>query len=183
VIHEVVAARLESFTDPKKDVSYNERLDGHVAAFQTILDEPMGEGMGSVDTDHATTGGDASIGPHDSAILESLYALGLPGSLIYFFGIAAGGMRMMRLSRRRTEGPASEAFAISMRAIGVALFVQLVLNSIFVGPFGFLAWTAIGMTLAAGELSARPQGNNPKLSSAVLSSTGASPALRVVVRL
>ncbi len=152
VVDEMVSARLQSFTDPKKDVSYNERITGHVVAFQTLLGEPMGEGMGSVDTDHTTTGGDASIGPHDSTILESLYALGFPGSILYLLGIAIGAVRMLTRSNQRT----SEPFAISMRAIVVAFFIQMILNSIFVGAFGFIIWAAIGMTLAAGEPPIEP---------------------------
>ena len=146
VLDEMVSTRLQSFSDPKKDVSYNERIDGHITAFEMLLSEPMGEGMGSVDTDHTTTGGDASIGPHDSTILESLYALGLPGSLLYFAGIGIAGLSM--LVPLRTRG--SDLFGIAMRAIVVAFFCQFALNSIFVGAFGFIVWTAIAMVLAAG---------------------------------
>ena len=148
VIDDVVSTRLRSFTDPAKDVSYNERVGGHILAFQRVLEEPMGEGMGSVDTDHATGGSDSKIGPHDSTLLECLYALGFPGSLLYAVGLLAFCKHMLSCRNQQTAEP----FAISMRAIVVALFSQMILNSILVGPFGFIAWTAIGMTLAAGDI-------------------------------
>lgn len=147
VVDEMVSSRLQSFTDPKKDVSYNERIDGHVLAFGNLLSEPLGEGMGAVDTDHTTTGGDASIGPHDSTLLESLYALGFPGSLLYLIGIVACAARIFTRRTPLTREP----FAVSLRAILAACLIQTGLNSIFVGVFGFLTWTAIAMALAAGE--------------------------------
>lgn len=150
VIDDVVSTRLRSFTDPSKDVSYNERVGGHMLAFERVLDEPLGEGMGSVDTDHQTSGGDSKIGPHDSTILESLYALGIPGTVLYVIGLLAFSANMLRQRNKRAREP----FAISMRAIVVAFFGQMILNSIFVGPFGFVVWTAMGMTLAAGERDA-----------------------------
>jgi hypothetical protein len=137
VIDDVVSTRLRSFTDPAKDVSYNERVSGHILGFERVLDEPMGEGMGA----------DSSIGPHDSTILEALYALGIPGSILYGIGLLAFTMHMLTRRSQRTHEP----FAISMRAIVIAFFGQMILNSILVGPFGFILWSAIGMTLAAGE--------------------------------
>ncbi|WP_263382463.1 O-antigen ligase family protein [Granulicella arctica] len=146
VLDVMVSTRLQSFTDPKKDVSYNERVGGHVVAFEKLLDEPMGEGMGSVDTDHTTTGGDASIGPHDSSILESLYSLGFPGSIVYLAGIIVAGFTILFRVKKRS----SDLFAIAIRAVIIAFFCQFYLNSIFVGAFGFVVWTAIGMALAQG---------------------------------
>jgi hypothetical protein len=151
VVDHILADRLQSFTDPKKDVSYNERVDGHVRAFANLLDEPLGEGMGSVDIDHATTGGDASIGPHDSTVLESLYALGLPGSLLYALGFGIALARMAA-ARPGAQTAAADPFAISMRAIVIGFAAQLALNSIFVGVFGFMVWTALAMTLASTDL-------------------------------
>ncbi len=152
VVDEVVSSRLQSFTDPKKDVSFNERIDGHMLAFEKMLTEPMGEGMGALDTDHTTTGADATIGPHDSTILEALYALGFPGSLLYLVGIVACMVRIFT----RTTPVTREPFAVSLRAIFVACLVQTVLNSIFVGVFGFLTWTVIGMALASSDLPTDP---------------------------
>ena len=145
VVDDVVSTRLKSFSDPSKDVSYNERVSGHMLAFERVLDEPMGEGMGSLDTDHKTGGDDSSIGPHDSTLLECLYALGIPGSVLYAVGMLAFGATMLRRTNKTTREP----FAISMRAIAIAFLGEMLLNSIFVGPFGFVVWTAIGMTLAA----------------------------------
>ena len=152
VIDDVVSTRLKSFTDPAKDVSYNERVSGHILAFQRVLEEPMGEGMGSLDTDHKTGGADSSIGPHDSTILESLYALGIPGSILYCIGLTAFSLHL--LSRKRQCK--LDAFTISMRAIIVAFVAQMILNSILVGPFGFIFWMAIGMTLASSEVALEP---------------------------
>ena len=163
MIDDVVSTRLRSFADPSKDVSYNERIDGHLLAFQKILDEPMGEGMGSLDTDHKTGGDDSSIGPHDSTLLECFYALGIPGSVLYLIGLLAFGIHMLGCRNQRTFEP----FAISMRAIVISFFGQMILNSILVGPFGFILWTAIGMTLAAGEVPHPFADQSPGLPDAV----------------
>ena len=157
VIDDVVSTRLKSFADPAKDVSYNERVSGHILAFQRVFEQPMGEGMGSLDTDHQTGGNDSSIGPHDSTILESLYALGIPGSILYCIGLLSFAIHLFSHRNEETRQP----FAISMRAIVIAFFAQMILNSILVGPFGFLLWTAIGMTLAAGEKTSMLQDTLP----------------------
>jgi len=157
VLDVMVSSRLQSFTDPKKDVSYNERVGGHIIAFQKLLDEPMGEGMGSVDTDHTTTGGDASIGPHDSSILESLYSLGFFGSLIYFIGIAVAGCSIFL----RSKGRRIDLFSIALRGVILAFSSQFYLNSIFVGAFGFIVWTAVGMALAGSDF-VKPQEASPR---------------------
>lgn len=148
VVNHMATDRFKSMSDPKQDVSYNARLIGHADAFTRLLDEPLGEGMGSLDIDHQTGGSDAGIGPHDSSILEALYALGFPGTLLYGAAILFAASRIFAAARRHIRDP----FGIAMRAILVAFFVQIALNSIFVGVFGFLTWTLIGMTLASGDL-------------------------------
>ncbi len=148
VVNHMATDRFKSMSDPKQDVSYNARLLGHTDAFARLLDEPLGEGMGSLDTDHQTGGSDAGIGPHDSSILEALYALGFPGTLLYAMGVVFAVRCIFAGRSNHVRDP----FSIAMRAILVALLVQIALNSIFVGVFGFLTWTLIGMTLASSDL-------------------------------
>jgi hypothetical protein len=141
-LQEMVSTRLKSLTDPNHDVSYNARIEGHLHALASIASEPFGEGLGSTDTDHATDMNDDSIGPHDSTLLECLFALGGPGTLLYCAGILFG---VAHVAKARSKDP----FFLGMTAIFVGYAAECLLNSIFVGVLGFMVWLAAGMALAA----------------------------------
>jgi hypothetical protein len=161
VIHEVVLKRLATFTTGH-DVSAVARIDGHVEAFSRLASEPLGEGMGSTDVDHATDGSDDRLGPHDSTVLEFLYALGGPGTLVYAIGLAAGLISIFGAGRRgvgrrgagRGRAAALDPMAYGVRAVLVGFFSQCMLNSIMLGPLGFLVWTYLALALATCDLPA-----------------------------
>jgi len=112
--------------------------------------EPLGEGMGSIDADHATDGSDDRLGPHDSTLLEFLFALGGPGTFVYAFGVGLGLLKVF--FPRRTIGAAIEPQAYAMRAILFAFFAQCLLTSIMIGVPGFLVWSCLALGLAANDL-------------------------------
>jgi len=147
-VNDVLFARFQSMLDPKNDVSYQARIDGHKLAFAQIAQEPGGEGMGTMDVNHNVSKRDSSIGPHDSTILEFLFSLGFAGTFIYFGGLAFAGYRLFGGSRVR------DPFTISMIAITLSYFAQAILNSIMIGVLGFVVWLSIAMALAAREHSA-----------------------------
>jgi len=147
-VNEILRARFQSMLDPKHDVSYNARIEGHQLAFAQLAQEPVGEGMGTMDINHANYESDEKLGPHDSTILEFLFSLGFVGTFVYFSGLAFTGYRL--LSGPRVRDP----FTISMIAITLSYFAQAILNSIMLGVLGFVVWLSIAMALAAREHSA-----------------------------
>lgn len=150
-MREILAERLKSFTSGTQDVSASARIDGHEHALAKLATEPLGEGMGSTDAEHATDGSDDSLGPHDSTLLEFLYSLGGPGTLIYGIGIAFG---LVRIFARRggTNTRMREPFAYAMRAAIAGFCAQCLLTSILVGVPGFLMWCCLAFALSAAEV-------------------------------
>jgi len=149
-IHEVVMSRLQSFGSGTSDISANARIDGHLDALGKLTTEPLGEGMGSIDADHATDGSDDRLGPHDSTLLEFLFALGGPGTFVYAVGVGLGLLKIF--FPRRHVAVAVEPQAYAMRAILFAFFAQCLLTSIMVGVPGFLVWTCLALGLVANDL-------------------------------
>ncbi len=142
-INRVVNERLRSFTSGTSDISASARITGHTDALAKLASEPLGEGMGSTDADHATDGSDDRLGPHDSTLLEFLYALGGPGTLVYAIGLLAALTQLFLLPAQQSSPTAS-----AVKGILFALFAQSLLTSILVGVPGFLVWTCLGLSLA-----------------------------------
>ena len=149
-IHEIVVTRLQSFTSGTQDVSAAARITGHASALAKLATEPLGEGMGSTDTDHDTNGSDASIGPHDSTLLEFLYSLGAPGTLIYTVGFAFGLILIFFPRHPRSQAD-RQPFAYAMRAATFAFLAASLLESILIGIPGFLIWACFGFALSTCE--------------------------------
>ncbi len=147
VIHDLLWQRVETLSDPAQDVSYSARVEGHETALRELAQEPFGEGLGSTDTEHATEGDDAMIGPHDSTILECLYSLGWIGSIIFAVGIVTLGAQVARTGRNR------DPFVISAQAILVGFLAQCLLNSVMLGVLGFMVWTFAAICLAEADRS------------------------------
>ncbi len=149
-VREIVSVRLRSFASGTSDVSASARIAGHGAALARLATEPLGEGMGSTDVDHKTTGYDDALGPHDSTLLELLYALGGPGTLVYAAGLG-WGLGVIFIPRFARSTATSEPFAFAMRAILVALFGQCLLTSILIGVPGFMTWACLAFSLVAAD--------------------------------
>ena len=142
-VNAVVSARFRSMEDPSQDVSYKARIYGHALAFAKLAHEPLGEGMGSTETDHATTGKDDSLGPHDSTILEFLYSLGVPGTIVYSIGFMAAFSRIFAQRGRSSD------FKAVLRSSLVGYMAVSLLNSVVLGFHGMWLWICIGMGLNA----------------------------------
>ena len=149
-IREIVVERVLSFTSGTSDVSASARISGHEDALARLATEPLGEGMGSTDVDHDTNGSDASLGPHDSTLLEFLYALGGPGTLVYGAGLVFG-IGMIYFPRRARNAYELEPFGYAARAAVFAYLAECLLQSIAIGAPGFLLWALLAFALAAGE--------------------------------
>jgi hypothetical protein len=142
VVKDILSDRIHTFSDPGHDVSYVERIKGHEEAFDRILAEPFGEGLGSVENEHAVSGNEERIGPHDSSILESLYSLGWFGTLLYAVGLASIFVRLFH------QPVKPNPFGIVARTVLVGFAAQFLLNSILLGVLGFVVWSLAAICLA-----------------------------------
>jgi lysylphosphatidylglycerol synthetase-like protein (DUF2156 family) len=143
-VNQIVEDRIATLTQPGEDISFESRIEGHEQALRALAQEPWGEGVGSPDTLHTTTGNDAFIGPHDSTMLEFLYSLGWVGTLIYVFGLFKLGVQLLRVR-------CSDPFVVSAHAILIGFLAQCMLNTVMLGILGFMVWTFASMCLAAQD--------------------------------
>jgi hypothetical protein len=153
-IRELLVERLKTFTSGTQDVSASARISGHRDALGNLAVEPMGEGMGSTYANHATDGSDDSLGPHDSTLLELLYSLGGPGTLIYTIGIGYGVV-LIFAPRGKATRRYREPFSYAMRAVILGFLVQCLLDSILVGVPGLLVWGCVAFGLSSSEAEGR----------------------------
>jgi len=142
VVQDILSDRIHTFSDPSHDVSYLERIKGHKEAFDRILLDPFGEGLGSAENEHSVSGNEERIGPHDSSILESLYSLGWFGTLLYVVGLASAFARIFH------RPVSSNPFGIVARTILVGFAAQFLLNSILLGVLGFVVWSFAAICLS-----------------------------------
>jgi hypothetical protein len=143
-INDLVTQRLETFSDPRHDVSFGARVAGHEEAFRTLSGEPFGEGVGSPEALHPTEGDDEIIGPHDSTPLELLYSLGWFGTGIYVVGVAILVLRVFRVESK-------DVFVLSSKAIMVGFLAESLVNSVLLGVLGFMVWTFATLVIAESE--------------------------------
>ncbi len=150
-IREVVVDRVLSFTTGTSDVSASARISGHEDALARLATEPLGEGMGAADVDHQTNGTDDSLGPHDSTLLEFLYSMGGPGTLVYGAGLLLGLFRIF-FPRGGQSRLAREPFGFALRAMLVGYFAQCLLSTILYAVAGLVTWTCLAFALAACDV-------------------------------
>lgn len=174
---EVVVPRIKTFTQAKDDLSLAARLEGYGNYLQDAFLDPLGKGVGVMDRVYAVAADDDGIGPHDSAILELLLSLGLPGTVFYGIGLIA--LLLSVRPRRsiveiRSDALAPEtlvndtfvndAFLNTARAISLGMFVQMVLGSVMLGVMGAVLWSFSGVVIAGYRYhSANQQNQSPEM--------------------
>ena len=143
-VGDLVTQRIATFSDPRHDVSFAARVNGHQEAFRTLAGEPFGEGVGSPEATHPTEGDDDIIGPHDSTPLEFLYSLGWFGTGIYVLGLAILALRVFQVQSK-------DPFVLSAKAIMVGFLAESLVNSVMLGVLGFMVWMFATMVIAESE--------------------------------
>jgi hypothetical protein len=144
--HKAMTERFETLTDIGHDDSYLDRTEGYRAVFQGLLENPFGLGMGTAtvqqqDMTVALSKGGRSVAMNDSAIVTTVTAMGVLGSLLFWSAI-------VMLVKSCFWGRAVQTPIRILRAVLVALFAEALLTTIFVGPTGYLTWLCIGLLLA-----------------------------------
>lgn len=149
---QVLTPRLQGMTKPKEDVSLSARLEGYGRYLHDALDDPLGKGLGVMDREYAIAPDSEEAGPHDSAILELLLSLGFPGTA--FYGL---GLLMLLFSLRPQRATRGDVFVDAARAIGVAMFIELLFGSVMLSVMGVVLWGFCGIVLAAQKYYAAQQ--------------------------
>ena len=149
---EVVGPRLQSMAKPKNDTSLTERVKGYGKYLGEAFLDPLGKGIGVMDRVYAVAADDETIGPHDSAILELLLSLGVPGALFYGIGLIA-----LLLSLRVRAEIRPDIFANAARATALGMFAQLVFGSVMIGVLGVVLWGFSSAVIAARMYHAEVQ--------------------------
>jgi hypothetical protein len=134
---DVIGSRLQSLSDTKGDVSYNERMAGYTELFDEALSELPGRGLGFVIVNN-------SLGANDSGVLSILFSLGWFGTIPYLSGILLTIWGCFQETKR-----SADPFVNTARAISLGIIVQLGLGIATVGLSGNIFWGFAGMTMAA----------------------------------
>lgn len=129
-----ISTRLESFSDIKSDVSYNDRRENYDINLSQALMETMGRGLG---------GSDKNI---DSAILDTLFSLGWLGTIFYISGFISALIILFMGNEAR-----SDLFASAARAICLSMTAMLIFSSQMLGLSGVILWGFLGMGIAANR--------------------------------
>ncbi len=143
----IVSDKFRTFTTPSDDTSAQARSEGYSNAFNTLLHEPFGEGLGSPDLDHKTLENDDAIGPHDSVLLELLYSLGWFGTVCYGSALI---LILRPIFTRRKGG--NGRFTVCIQSILIAFIAQSLLNDIVYGGVGVFFWIAAGLEISEQQL-------------------------------
>jgi len=135
-IGNVIRDRFDTFNDVHQDGSLQARTDMYRVLIGDLLDSPYGYGFKNKGDWHGFAG--------DSGILVTFFMLGWVGAALFFMGIVS-------ILFKLGEIDATDSFAVSGKAIVLALLAQAIAGNVFVGVNGTLLWMFAGMGLAAQE--------------------------------
>ena len=133
----LIADRFQSFFSVSQDGSYIDRSIGYSTLLSEALQQFEGKGIGFV-ISHSNIGG------NDSGILTLLFNLGWIGTIPYL-----GGLLLLLGNMLRDRSVAVDPFSSACRAIALATFAQMGLNSVILSGFGMVLWGFIGLSTAA----------------------------------
>jgi len=146
-VADTVNARLQTVSNLEQDTSFVDRLAFYQEFLPQALLNPVGEGLGSTGlaTKLSTPEGElGELAVFDSGLMNILFVLGWPGSLLY-----VGGLVWLLFYVFRGGGPGSDVFAAVSRAIAIAMLAQLVFGNSLVSLAGMIFWSFLGLALAA----------------------------------
>ncbi len=135
---EVIRARLETLIDPVSDGSYDVRLAAYGERLGESIFQPLGKGLGGVET--ITD----AVGVRDSAILQMFFTLGWAGNVLYI-----GALLMIIASLLRLPGAHIDLFASAARAIVLGVLIEFGFLSAMLDVSGMVLWGFAGIALAA----------------------------------
>jgi hypothetical protein len=131
---DLISGRLQSLSSLESDGSGQIRVAIYENAVSFITTNFVGTGFG----------GDSKSIAFDSGILDILVNLGWIGSVPYVFGLFLLFQKIIRL-----EVPSTDSFAISARAVTMAILAQMPFGSSMIGLPGLLLWSFFALSLAS----------------------------------
>lgn len=145
-VTERVTSRFETMQDIQQDDSYQARLalySGFVLRSSTNV---VGEGIGSTSlaTKLANDGELGEFGIIDSGVLEIMFVLGWPGTVLF-----VGGLCWLLRAGLVGGIPPDDIAAQAARAVALATVAQLLFDNTLIGVPGMIFWSFLGLVLAA----------------------------------
>lgn len=141
---EIITSRLETFTNLKKDTSYNERSELYEQNVELAFSSGLGRGIGS--KYYVNEKGLLQEVTLDSGILDIFFTLGWFGAIPYI-----GGLALIFFELFKSNVGRSDAFASAARAIGLSILAQLLFGSVMLALSGVVFWCFLGMGMAANK--------------------------------
>lgn len=138
-IKEALQHRFQSFTDIEDDASYQDRTGGYEEMIPYVLQDPLGTGLGTMDTLFQDK---TSLGSRDSGIWEILLSLGWVGGALYF--LALGTLVWKAWTYEEGKTPTEEMAG----CIAIGLICQLELGSVMIGVTGVEIWSFGALAMA-----------------------------------
>jgi hypothetical protein len=136
-----VEARADTFTALEDNGSAQARValyTGHGP--RQVLSNPLGVGMGSVGK--VASLGEDGIGNFDSGVLGVPLVLGIPGMLVYYYGL---GVLIVRYMWRRHY----DRFLWATSSLALSIMALLVFANQLKGLSGIILWVCLGLTFAS----------------------------------
>lgn len=156
-ISDVVTTRLESFTNLKKDSSFQDRSKTYDRNLNLALSTGLGNGLGNIWKVNEKTG-QIEVIVIDSGILDMFFTLGWFGAIPYISGL---GLILYSVANY-TEGK-FDSFVSAARAVGISTCAQLVIYSGMLSVSGMLMWGFLAMAMAAHKYYQHSQHQGMKM--------------------
>lgn len=142
-ISEVVAERMESFTNLEEDTSFRDRTGNYDRNLNLALTNGLGNGLGNIWKVNEKTG-QMEVFVVDSGILDMFFTLGWFGALPYL-----GGLILLLYSVCTYSEARFDSFVSAARAIGISFCAQLIISSGMLSVMGMILWGFLAMAMAA----------------------------------
>lgn len=143
---EVLTARMETLGSVQEDHSYNERLQLWQTLLPTAMNNPIGEGIGSVGQG-TKLGNDGELGEFgimDNGLIALLLTFGPAGALV--FGAAFLLIFRRLASKLKAKGGEGDYVRLAL-ATWAAAAASLMSENAFPGIKGYLIWMLVGIGL------------------------------------
>lgn len=142
-ISDVVASRIETFSNLEKDGSFKDRSESYDRNLSVALSNGLGNGLGNIWKVNEKTG-QIEVFVIDSGVLDMFFTLGWFGAIPYL-----GGLILMIVNVSRYSEGRFDSFVSAARAIGISSCSQLIIGSGMLSVAGMVMWGFLAMAMAA----------------------------------
>lgn len=142
-ISEVVATRLETFSNLENDTSFKDRSGSYDRNLSIALSNVLGNGLGNIWKVNEKTG-QIEVFVIDSGVLDMFFTLGWAGAIFYL-----GGLILTIINVSKYKEGRFDSFVSAARAIGISGCFQLVIGSGMLSVAGMILWGFLAMSMAA----------------------------------